>query len=93
MLIDDVRLACRVTTTTFDNELNRLIGSAKKDLEVAGVVIPDPIDDIVTTAICTYCRMNFGNPDNYEKLKSSYDEQKAQLSMAEGYTDWGDIDG
>jgi hypothetical protein len=37
--------------------------------------------------------MNFGNPDNYDKLKSSYDEQKAQLSMTEGYTDWGDIDG
>lgn len=92
-LIDDVKLACRVTTNVFDSELNRLIAAAKVDLNIAGVVLPDPPDDIVKTAICTYCRMNFGNPDNYDKLKASYDEQKAQLSMATGYTDWGDIDG
>jgi hypothetical protein len=40
-------------------------------------------------AIVTYCKLNFGEPDNYDKLKESYDEQKAQLSMADGYTVWG----
>jgi len=28
----------------------------------------------------------------YRNLKASYDEQKAQLSMATGYTDWGGAD-
>ena len=89
-LLDDVRVACRVTTTTFDTELNRLIASAKLDLGIAGVALPTQLDDLCNTAIITYCRMNFGNPDNYDKLKASYDEQKAQLSMATGYTNWGD---
>lgn len=89
-LLDDVRVACRVTTTTFDTELNRLIASAKLDLGIAGVELPTQLDDLCNTAIITYCRMNFGNPDNYDKLKASYDEQKAQLSMASGYTNWGD---
>ena len=89
-LLDEVRVACRVTTTTFDTELNRLIASAKLDLGIAGVELPTQLDDLCNTAIITYCRMNFGNPDNYDKLKASYDEQKAQLSMASGYTNWGD---
>ena len=44
--------------------------------------------------------MNFSYPDggghlnsSYDRMKSSYDEQKAQLATATGYTDWGDGDG
>jgi hypothetical protein len=89
-LIDDVKLFCKVTTNTFDRQLNMLINSAKTDLGIAGVVLPSELDDICNMAICTYCQMQFGNPDNYEQLKASYDEQKAQLSMSTDYTDFGD---
>lgn len=89
-LIDDVKVACRVTTNTFDSELNMLIDAAKLDLGIAGVELPNELDSICNLAIITYCKMNFGNPDNYDSLKISYDEQKAQLSMATGYTDFGD---
>ena len=47
-------------------------------------------DSLVNKAILTYVRMSFGAPANYDKLKASYDEQKAQMMMATGYTDWGD---
>lgn len=85
-LLDDVRLSLRVSTTAYDNELNRLIESAKLDLGIAGVVVPETLDNVVSTDVVTYCKMNFGNPSNYDKLKSSYDEQKAQLSMSSNYT-------
>ena len=85
-LLDDVRLSLRVSTTAYDTELNRLIESAKLDLGIAGVVVPETLDNVVSTAVVTYCKMNFGNPSNYDKLKSSYDEQKAQLSMSSNYT-------
>lgn len=85
-LIDDVKLACRVTSSTFDSELNMLIDSAKIDLGIAGVTLPNELDSICNVAIITYCKMRFGNPDNYEQLKASYDEQKAQLSMNADYT-------
>ena len=88
-LIDDVKVACRITTNTFDSELNMLIDSAKLDLGIAGVELPTQLDALCNVAIITYCKMNFGNPDNYDKLKASYDEQKAQMSMAAGYTDFG----
>ena len=89
-LIDDTRLALRLTTTAYDNELNRLIKAAKLDLGIAGVTLPDTLDDLCNTAIITYVMTNFGEPDNYDRLKASYDEQKAQLSMATGYTTWTD---
>lgn len=87
-MLDKVKLALRITSNTFDAELNGLIASAKLDLGVAGVALPTTLDDICNTAIITYCKMNFGNPENYDRLKASYDEQKAQLSMATGYTTW-----
>jgi hypothetical protein len=90
MLIDDVKLALRITTNVFDSELNILIDSAKLDLGIAGVDLPDEVDSICKIAIITYCKIHFGNPDNADRLQKSYDEQKAQLGMATGYTDWSE---
>lgn len=89
-LIDDVKVALRVTTTAYDSELDGLIESAKKDLQIAGVVIPEPMPPVVSTAIKTYCKINFGtpNPANFDYLKKSYDEQKAQLGMSSEFTDF-----
>lgn len=89
-ILDAVRLALRITTDAFDDELTSLIESAKLDLGVAGVVLPDEMTAIVRTAIVTYCKMHFGEPDEYDRLKASYDEQKAQLSTCTGYTKWTD---
>ena len=90
-LLDDVRLSLRVSKTAYDTELNRLIESAKLDLGIAGVVVPETLDNVVSTAVVTYCKMNFGEPDEYDRLKASYDEQKAQLSMATGFTTWTEV--
>lgn len=88
-LLNDVKMALRVTTEAYDTELTELINSAKKDLGIAGVEIPEN-DAVVNTAIKTYCKINFGtpNPANWEYLKKSYDEQKAQLSTSSTYSDF-----
>lgn len=87
-MLELVKMALRITTTAYDTELNSLIEAAKSDLGIAGVVLPETLDDVCKRAIVTYCKMNFGEPDHYDRLKASYDEQKAQLSMATGYTVW-----
>lgn len=89
-MLTKVKLALRITTTAYDTELTELIEAAQLDLGIAGVEIPAEIDAIVSRAIITYCKCNFGEPDEYTRLKASYDEQKAQLSMATGYTIWTD---
>jgi hypothetical protein len=87
-ILQQVKLALRIVTSDFDGELNSLINAAKTDLGLAGVIVPSTLTDIVNIAIVTYCKVHFGAPDNYAQLKASYDEQKAQLSMAfkDGYT-------
>ena len=93
-LLDLVKAALRLTVNNYDTELQLLIGAAQKDLGIAGVVLPDTLDEICKLAIITYCRLHFerGDTVEYDRLKASYDEQKAQLSTATGYTDWGDAE-
>ena len=88
VLLDKVRMALRITTTAFDDELLDLISAAKTDIGIAGVTLPSELDAICNRAVVTYCKIHFGEPDDYDRLKASYDEQKAQLSMATGYTTW-----
>ena len=89
-MLEKVKLALRITTDAFDSELTDLIEAAKLDLGIAGVDVPGGGDALVSRAITTYCKIHFGEPDEYDRLKASYDEQKAQLSMATGYTEWID---
>lgn len=87
-MLDKVKTALRIKTNAFDTELTDLINAAKTDLGIAGVNVPAEVDAIVTRAIITFCKMSFGLPEDYDRLKKSYDEQKAQLSNATNYTDW-----
>ena len=88
-LLTATKLALRITTTAFDNEINDLLTAAKLDLGVAGVEVPVEMDALVNLACITYVKMHFGQPDDFDRLKKSYDEQKAQLVTCTGYTDWG----
>lgn len=89
-ILPSARLALRVNTTAYDEQILDLLDSALLDMGVAGVVIPSDTDALVKQASITYVRLNFGQPDDYERLKASYDEQKAQLSTCTGYTTWID---
>ena len=89
-LIAQAKKARRMTGDGYDSEVERLLNAAFKDLGVAGVIVPDELDELVGQAAITYFLCNFGHPENYAELKASYDEQKAQLSMLSGYTDWGE---
>lgn len=91
-MITAAKLAKRMTTNAYDTEVSRLLDAAALDLGVAGVEIPETMDVLVENAMITYFLMNFGEPDNYDKLKKSYDEQKAQLATCTGYTDWLVVD-
>lgn len=87
-LIDAVKMAKRVKTNAYDAQIELLLNAAFLDLGVAGVEVPETLDALVTQATITYVLMHFGEPDNQNRLRRSYDEQKAQLSTCTGYTDW-----
>lgn len=86
-MLEKVKRALRIVDSEYDVELSSLINSAQIDLGIAGVILPAELDDICATAIITYCKMHFSDTID-ESLKKSYDEQKAQLTTATGYTEW-----
>lgn len=92
-MLELVKMALRISGNGYDNELNFLILAAFQDLTTAGVTLftAATADDLVKMAVVTYCKANFGNPEDADRLKRAYDEQKAQLSMRTGYTDWGTL--
>ena len=88
-LLATVKQAMRISTTAYDDGITQLINAAIKDIGVVGVTFESTTtDNLLIQAVITYCRLNFGTPSDYDRLKASYDEQKAQMSMASGYTDW-----
>lgn len=93
-MLERVKNALRITSDdeALNGELTDLIEAAKADLGIAGVIVPSRFDALVAKAVITYCKMSFGLPEDYDRLKRSYDEQKAQLSNATGYTDWSGSD-
>lgn len=88
--LEKVKLALRITTDAFDSELTDLVNAALIDLGLGGAdgANVELTDALALRAVITYCKMHFGEPDEYERLKLSYDEQKAQMGMATGYTEW-----
>lgn len=100
-MLNEVKLALGKVKDDYDAEIAALILAAVGDLgivdvEAAGVDLSIAQDGTVTDsstitdqllirAIITYVRMNFKSPEDYDKLKRSYDEQKAQLISATGY--------
>lgn len=85
-ILQRVKQSLRVTTNAFDDEISTLIQAATKDIGIVGVVVTtDTSDALLIRAITTYCRLNFGAPEEYDRLKASYDEQKAQLISCTGY--------
>lgn len=93
-MLESVKTALRITTDAFDTELAELIAAALADMGITDIktallVTTDP-DPLILQAVKTYCRIHFGEPDNVERLERSYNEQKAQLTMASNYTDWSE---
>ena len=91
-ILNKVKLALRIVTDAFDSEIEDLIKACLLDLKIAGVneyTIENVTDALIIRAVCTYCKYHFGDAEDNDRLKASYDEQKAQLQMATGYTNWG----
>lgn len=93
-LLESVKKAMRISTTAYDDTITDLIGACIRNMGIVGVDFDATTqDELLIQAVKTYCRMNFGTPSDYDRLKASYDEQKAELISCTGYGLPGDADG
>lgn len=97
-MLEKVKLALLISTNDFDSELTDLIGAAFIDLNIGDVdperTVSTTTDPAIIRAVCCYCGYQFellhGSIERSNAFKKSYDEQKAQMGMASGYTVWSE---
>lgn len=87
-MLDDVKLALRISTTDFDAEITGLIEAAKIDLKISGVNKIEETDPLIQRAITIYVKSHFGydNPEA-ERFDVSYVNLKQHLSMSSDYNE------
>ena len=85
-LIDDVKLALRINSTTHNTEITDLINSAIADLTRLNIDATNTTVPLIKRAIVTYVKANFGydNPDA-QLFKEAYRFQVAELAMSDEY--------
>ncbi len=92
-LIEKCRMALRRSDTHFDSEIGDAIDASLKDMGIAGITNLAETDPLVIKAIKVYVKMDSGDfDDEYDKLKASYDELKAEMGMNHEYTSFGGTD-
>jgi uncharacterized phage protein (predicted DNA packaging) len=89
-MLDNVKVALRVSHTSLDTEIIDLIAAARQDLILSGVLSAkanSDTDTLIKRAIVTYVKAHFGmdNPD-YERLVMAYEKLKTHLTLAGDYT-------
>lgn len=88
-----VKLALRIATTDFDNELNLYIADCLSELAGLGVVYDSTNpDEQIKTAVIAYCKWHFGDNDTADRWRDIYHEKVKQFQTMTGYTTWSDED-
>lgn len=86
-----IRRYLRLNHTHFDAEITDLIGAARADLLLGGI-LPDKVNDendpLIKRAIVVYVKAEFGldNADG-EKYRESYGMLKRHLMLSNEYTE------
>lgn len=85
-LIDDVKVALRVSGTALDSEILTLIDAAKLDIWLSGVATVEDTDALIKTAIIAYCKWMFGwdNPEK-EDFQNQYELIVSKLKRTTAY--------
>lgn len=88
-MLDEVKIALRVSHDVLDGEINDLIDAARHDLMLSGVSIlkaADDTDPLIKRAIITYTKANFISDETAaERFLKSYGMLKNHLSLAGDY--------
>ena len=85
-MLQKVKLALRIKSNKFDDEIQDLISACKIDLSISGVRKVREDDPIIPRVIILYVKANFGLDNNdSEKYYKSYLLLKQSLSLCGDY--------
>ena len=86
-LIQRAKTACRISTSNANitQELTDCLEACKKDLKDIGIANINEADPLIIRAVILYVKAEFGNSNDSEKYRRSYDLLKKELSMRGDY--------
>ena len=89
-IIMQIKAAALDLTTSAEIQLPGEIAITRTQNQQTGVwTITDNstlTDELVITAIATWCNMRIGNPPNYDNLLKAYESLKGQMRLSKAYT-------
>lgn len=90
-MLEQIKLALRITTDAFDEEIQMLIDAAIAEMQGLGVTasVEGSEDPQIVTAVVAYCKWQFGANEDADRWRDIYHTKLAQLKTMTGYTDWG----
>lgn len=93
-LVDDVKVALRVSSPMFDPEVSMLVDAALADMERAGVprelMLPGVEDPLVKQAVTLFAKSRFGY-DNSEAPRFEESYRQAVKDMVNSPTSYGGV--
>ena len=89
-IIREIKAAALDLTTSAEIELP---GTIEITISSQGVINDTSTltDELIITAIATWCNMRIGNPPNYDNLLKAYESLKGQLRLSKSYTSYGEV--
>ena len=85
-MLEEVKMALRISNHAYDDEITNLIDACKSDLETSGVApsyfLEDNLRALIKRAIITYCKSQFGfDNQDASRLNESYELLKQKLAI------------
>ena len=85
VLFKQVKLLLRVSACAdYDDEIKALIESAKQEFKRVGIQY-DEKNQLMNQAIKIYCKANFGNHPDAQRLQERFEKEVNNMSMSDGY--------
>lgn len=84
LLIEELKRVVRVKSADAEFELEGLVASCKKEMELAGVY-GDETDHTYRQAIRLYCKGHYGYDDNTERFREAFASLRDAMALSGEY--------
>ena len=95
LLIEELKRIVRVRSADTEFELQGLVASCKKELELAGIY-GDEADPLYRQAIRLYCKSHYGYDEDTERFREAFNSLRDAMALSGDYakeaTNGGNID-
>lgn len=84
-MLELIRNALRITTTSFDDEISLQLTACQHELELAGVTVIDEDDELYQHAAILYAKAYFGFNGDSERYAQAFGSLRDAMALSGDY--------